>query len=81
MLHSVCKQIEHLPILIILFAASFELFYSFHTEEFKKRVKVITMKEFIEREGRQNGLVPLDDKDYKRVLELASQCQNRRKSE
>jgi len=58
---------------------SFEEFYSFHTDEFKKRVPVITMKEFIERE--QNKLFTLNDKDYKRVLELSVSCQNRRKSD
>jgi len=39
------------------------------------------MKEFIEREGQKNGLVTLNDKDYKRVFELASHCENRRKSD
>jgi len=58
---------------------SFEQFYSFHDDEFKKRVKVISMKEFIERE--QNKLLTLNDEDYKRVLALSSSCQNRRKSE
>lgn len=57
---------------------SFEQFYSFHDDEFKKRVKVISMKEFIERE--QNKLLTLNDKDYKRVLSLSTSCQNRRKS-
>ncbi len=61
-------------------SSSFEQFYSFHGEEFKKRVNVISIKEFIEREGQQNGLVTLNDKDYKRVFELASHCENRRKS-
>lgn len=38
------------------------------------------MKEFVI-EGKQNGLVALDGKDYDRVLGLASNCENRRKSE
>ncbi len=60
---------------------SFEQFYSFHSEEFKKRVNVISMKEFLEKEGRDKGLISLDVNDYMRVLELSTSCQNRRKSE
>jgi len=67
---------------------SFDHFYSLQSEEFKKRVPIISMKEFIEREGRQDGLLSgkadktaLDDNDKKRILELAGSCQNRRKSD
>lgn len=59
---------------------SLEQFYSFSGDEFKKRVRVISMSEFII-EARGKGVVSLDDKDYARVTDLASQCENRRKSE
>ncbi len=60
---------------------SFEQFYSFQDEEFKKRISVITMREFVEREANENGLVSLDENTRKRVLELSQFCQNRKKSE
>ena len=59
---------------------SFEQFYSFRDDEFRKRVQVISMKEFIELEGKE-GLAALGDKDYARVMELTNFCHNRRKSE
>jgi hypothetical protein len=60
---------------------SFEQFYSFQDEEFKKRISVITMREFVEREANENGLVSLDENARKRVLELSQFCENRKKSE
>ena len=60
---------------------SFEEFYSFQDEEFKKRISVISMKDFVEREGKENGLLSLDETTYKRVLELSQFCENRKKSE
>jgi hypothetical protein len=60
---------------------SFEQFYSFQDEEFKKRISVISMKEFIELEAKGSGLVSLDENTYKRVLELSQFCENRKKSE
>lgn len=58
---------------------TFEQFYSFQDEEFKKRVPVMTMKEFIEREGKQT--LSLNEDDYTRLMKLSTSCQNRRKSE
>ena len=60
--------------------STFEEFYSFHGDEFKKRLSVISMKEFVERECGKNGLAALNNKDYARVLKLANFCENRRKS-
>ena len=56
-------------------------FYSFESAEFKKRVPVISMAEFIELEAKQKGLVNLDPKGYERVLQLSLSCENRRLSE
>lgn len=56
-------------------------FYSFESAEFRKRVPVISMAEFIELEAKQKGLVNLDPKDYGRVLQLSLSCENRRLSE
>ncbi|KAL7551192.1 hypothetical protein ACHAWF_014388 [Thalassiosira exigua] len=56
-------------------------FYSFQSDGFKRKVEVISMKEFIERECKKGGLAELPDKDYERVSQLASFCQNRRKSD
>jgi len=60
---------------------SFDKFYSFQTDDFKKRLPVISMKEFIEREGGPKGLLQLGDNEYKTLLDLASFCEHRRKSE
>ena len=60
---------------------SFEQFYSLQGEEFKKRISVISMREFIDLEARQNGLVALDKDNYKRVSALSQYCENRKKSE
>ena len=56
-------------------------FYSFESEEFRKRVPVISMAEFIELEAKPNGLVKLDPEDYKRLLKLSLSCENLRRSE
>lgn len=56
-------------------------FYSFESEEFKKRVNVISMAEFIELEAKPNGLVKSDTDDYKRLLKLSLSCENLRRSE
>jgi hypothetical protein len=55
-------------------------FYSFESEEFKKRVTVISMAEFIEREVNQKGLVKLDQKGYERALQISAFCENMRRS-
>ena len=60
---------------------SFEQFYSFQNDEFKERVPVISMKEFLLREAKETGLVKLDKTDFTRMLDLSANCQNRRKSE
>lgn len=60
---------------------SFEQFYDFQDEEFKKRIPVISMREFIEREARENGLMSLDETTRTRALDLSQFCENRKKSE
>lgn len=56
-------------------------FYSFESEGFKKRVPVISMAEFIEREAKQEGLLRLDQEGYERALKISTFCENMRKSE
>lgn len=59
-------------------------FFPLHTEEFKKRVPVITMQEFIEREGGESGRVPLPANNATRkaiIQKAATHCDNRKKSE
>lgn len=58
----------------------FDQFYSFD-DEFQKRVPVITFAEFIKREGGSDGILKLDEKEIKRLTQLAAYCENRRKSE
>eukprot|EP00804_Cyclotella_cryptica_P030282 CCRYP_019226-RC/>CCRYP_019226-RC protein AED:0.25 eAED:0.25 QI:120/1/1/1/0.76/0.66/18/2265/1695 len=57
----------------------FEQFYSFG-EEFQKRVPVLTFAEFVKREGGPDGILKLNNEESKRLLELASFCENRRRS-
>ena len=56
-------------------------FYSFDTDEFKKRVPVISMAEFVEREAKESGIVKIDSKDYKRLHDLSLSCVNMRRSD
>ena len=56
-------------------------FYDFFTDDFKKRVQVISMREFFEKEGKAGGLLSLDDATFTRLDSLTNMCQNRRKSD
>lgn len=58
----------------------FEDFYTFG-EEFQKRVPVITFVEFVKREGGADGILKLNEQESKRMLQVATYCENRRKSE
>jgi hypothetical protein len=61
---------------------SFADFFPLHTKEFAKRIKIISMPEFIEKEGGPNGRVPLPDNDNKAVIQKAADhCEQRAKSD
>jgi hypothetical protein len=59
----------------------FDSFYSFSSPQFRRNVEVITMKEFIESEGGENGAAKTNKDDLERLLQLAQFCENRRKSD
>ena len=61
-------------------AMGFEKFYNFDSPEFRRNVEVISMAEFIEREGGENGLLKLGD-EIERLLQLSNFCENRKKSD
>ena len=58
-------------------------FFPLYTDEFKKRVPVISMEEFVERESGESGAAPLpDNNDVANVIKKAAKyCDNREKSE
>ena len=56
-------------------------FYDFFTDDFKKRVQVISMKDFVEKESKPGGLLSFDDATRTRLDSLTNMCQNRRKSD
>ena len=56
-------------------------FFPLHTAEFQKRVPVITMEEFVRREGGKNGRLPVPDKNRTTVQNAASYCVKMKKSE
>ena len=56
-------------------------FFPLHTEEFGKRVKVISTEEFVNREGGHDGKAPVPEAMRGKVLHSVSQCDKREKSE
>jgi len=50
------------------------------TAEFQKRLKVITMDEFIRREGTADGRLPVPEDKRTAVENAAEHCDNRAKS-
>jgi len=62
-------------------ALGFEMFYSFSSPQFRSNVEVITMTEFIEREGGENGVAKINKDDLTRLQQLADFCENRRRSD
>lgn len=56
-------------------------FYPLHAPEFQKRVKVISMKEFLEREGGPGGLVPIPKDKHTAIMNAADHCEPRRASD
>lgn len=59
----------------------FDDFYSFNSPQFRRHVEVISMTEFIKREGVENGVAKINIDDLPRLQELAKYCENRRKSD
>ena len=59
----------------------FETFYSFRSPEFRRNVEVITMAEFIEREGGEKGVAKIHKNDVERLQQLTDFCENRKKSD
>jgi hypothetical protein len=49
-------------------------FFPLHTAEFQKRVKIITMEEFVKREGGPDGVAPIPEAMRKGVLASAEHC-------
>ena len=56
-------------------------FFPLHTDEFQKRVKIITMEEFVEREGGPDGVATIPEEMRKDVLASADHCDKRKGSE
>lgn len=55
-------------------------FFPLHTPEFAKQVKIISMAEFIEREGGPNGLATVPDAMLKNVTGSKIHCDKRQAS-
>jgi hypothetical protein len=55
-------------------------FFPLDTPEFSKRIKTITMTEFIKREGGPNGRFPVPEEMLKNVTNSAEVCDKRAKS-
>ena len=56
-------------------------FFPLHAAEFQKRVPIITMEEFLKREGGADGRLPIPEANRDVVLNAASHCEKREKSE
>jgi hypothetical protein len=56
-------------------------FFPLDTTEFQKRVPIITMEEFVRREGGKNGRLPVPEKNRTIVEKASSYCIKMKKSE
>ena len=56
-------------------------FFPLHTDAFEKNVKVITMAQFLEIEGGDEGQFPIPEDDRADVLKTADECDKRAKSD
>lgn len=56
-------------------------FFPLHTEEFDKRVSVITMEEFLEIEGGEDGQFPIPEQLREEVYASSKECDKRAKSD
>jgi hypothetical protein len=55
-------------------------FFPLHTKEFQKRVKIISMEEFVRREGGPAGRVPIPEALREGVTNSAEHCDKRKES-
>lgn len=55
-------------------------FFPLQTENFQKRLKVISTEEFIRREGGPDGRLPLPEANKTKILNAVKHCQFRAKS-
>jgi len=55
-------------------------FFPIHTAEFQKRVKTISMVEFLEKEGGKGGIAEIPDEKKDAVLGAADHCDHRKAS-
>jgi hypothetical protein len=55
-------------------------FFNLQDEMFQKRINVITMQEFLEREGGSDGRYPVPEDDKEDVLKSSLECDQRAKS-
>lgn len=55
-------------------------FFNLQDEMFQKRISVITMQEFLEREGGHDGQYPIPEEDREDVLKSSVECDQRAKS-
>eukprot|EP00538_Stauroneis_constricta_P012709 CAMPEP_0119555404 /NCGR_PEP_ID=MMETSP1352-20130426/7633_1 /TAXON_ID=265584 /ORGANISM="Stauroneis constricta, Strain CCMP1120" /LENGTH=1158 /DNA_ID=CAMNT_0007602161 /DNA_START=358 /DNA_END=3834 /DNA_ORIENTATION=+ len=55
-------------------------FFPLHTAEFQKRVKVISMEEFVKQEGGPDGIAPIPDAMRENVMHSVKHCDKRKAS-
>ena len=55
-------------------------FFNLNTPEFEKRLKIISMEEFVKKHGGSNGIVPVPEEMRKNVEKSAAHCDKRKKS-
>ena len=55
-------------------------FFPLHTPEFAKRVKIISMEEFVDREGGDDGRVPVPASMLENVTASVKSCDKRKNS-
>ena len=55
-------------------------FFPLHTAQFQKRVKTISMEEFVRREGGPNGRVPIPESMREDVMNSVEHCDKRESS-
>jgi len=56
-------------------------FFSLHDESFQDRLEVITMEEFFNREGNEEGQFTIPEENRTQIMKASTGCDKRRKSE
>jgi len=56
-------------------------FFPLHTDEFRKRVPIITMEEFLTTEGAADGQFPIPEDSLVEVMGSSKECDKRAKSD